>query len=95
MTEMQLAKPVSVPNFFEELVECKTFREYVAVMMQGDPDYFVLDTEAANEITRFINEGKLTLEAALSYPMGKYYFDDDGREYIKFPEVDKVIDMLH
>lgn len=95
MKETLLNKPIIVQNFFDVPVKCKTFREYVTVSMQGDPDYFMLDPDAANEITRLINEGTLTLENALSYPMGKYYFDDDGHEYIKFPDVNHVHDMIH
>lgn len=69
------------------------FREYATEMMLPDPTYVIMTDEVSDMVTDFVNNGG-DVWKAFSALVSDYQHDNNGREYVAFPEAEKVQEVL-
>lgn len=92
----KLNKPVFVPSDYDDsLIRCETFGEYVRKTMLPDPTYVILPEETEDLITDMVNAGSIHIRDAIRIVSRNYRYDDDGKEYIEFPEPLRMKQLIH
>lgn len=93
---VQFTKPEILSDVLEDgdTFVCKDFRRYAQVLQLPDPTRVEM-SDAANElVTQLINEGVIVSWQAYQALKGGYRYDEYGREYVEFPETERIPQIL-
>ena len=92
--ENTIANKLITPIHNEEYdMMIDTFRKYAQSMMYPDPTCVVMSAETEAVATKAVNDG-MDIYTVFSSLKGEYEYDDDGCEYVEFPEAEKAKQII-